>query len=106
MCLALVVLRSAGFRWAQIWAPHGASPEGEGDKMSRMSGLVIDHIKKMRIIASNWVFHMGEKDGKVKKKSEMSHSASQIVRHDLQSEMSGRMAAIRHSERSPVSVLA
>lgn len=105
MCLALVVLRSAGFRWAQIWAPHGASPEAEGDKMSRMSGLVIDYIKEMRI-TSNWVFHMEEKDGKVKKKSEMSHSASQIVRHDLQSEMSGRMAAIRQSERSPVSGLA
>lgn len=26
--------------------------------MSRMSGLVIDQIKRMRI-ASNWMFHMG-----------------------------------------------
>ena len=60
-----------------------------------MSGLVIDHIKKMRI-ASKWVFHM--EDGKVKRKSEISHSASQIFRHDLQSEMSGRMAATRPSD--------
>ena len=27
VCLALVVLRSAGFRWTQIWAPYGASPQ-------------------------------------------------------------------------------
>lgn len=39
VCLALVVLRSAGFRWTQIWAPYGASPQGEGAWNEPHAGL-------------------------------------------------------------------